>query len=216
MRARRQEPDSDAPWASRMSATRWLSEQAAHAGRPLTAETMSRANRAASEAAGSDALARREQARREHAEQVELELKKLRAVLRSLRGIERAEQHMLRPRSFYEAVSQGELGLPNGAHWARLADLEQAAEAFSDAFRASSRSQSLVARRGRGERASGDERAASNRYVTAFFASAVGRAGAPRELAITEIALGRGARCVDASEFDERRKRWSKANRRPK
>ncbi|MCY1077404.1 hypothetical protein [Archangium lansingense] len=198
-----------------MNAIRWLSEQAARAGSPLTPEAMSRASRAAREAAGPDALAQREQARREHGEQTELELKKLRAVLRSLRGIEREEQHVLRPRSLYETVSQAELGLPDGAHWARLADLERAAEAFSEGVRAS-RSQPLAAKRGRGERASGDERAADNRYLSAYFASAVGRAGTPRDLAITEIALGRGAGCVDASEFDERRKRWSKAIRRPK
>lgn len=215
MRARRQEPDSGAPWASRMNAIRWLSKQAADAGTPLTDEAMNRANRAASESAGADALARREQARLEHAEQTELELRKLRGVLRSLRGIERAEQRVLRPCSLDEAVSQDLFGLPNGVHWARLADLERAAEAFSEGFRASC-VQPPAAKRRRGERASGDERAASNRFVAAFFASAVGRAGMPSELAITEIALGRAARCVDASEFDERRKRWSKAKRRPR
>jgi hypothetical protein len=171
----RQEVTGDgSPWSSRMSAIRWFSRRAKQAGTSLNdLKTFNLATRSARDAAGPGATARREQARREHADQTALELKKLRAVIRSLRGIEREERRCLRPLSLAEAVSQELQGLPDWEHWRRLADLEKAVVAFEAAFRAST-PKPTTSRRGRGERIADAEQLASDRYVAAFFATSVG------------------------------------------
>jgi hypothetical protein len=197
-----------------MNAIRWLSAQAQKAGARLDLVGIQNAEKSAWESGGSELHARREQARHEHAELTAIEVKKLRAAIRSLRGIEHAERGVCAPRNL-RGLSEAMAGIPGTTHWGRLTELERAVEAFAEEFRASPY---LVAApgRGRGEKVSNTQRLAVDRYVAAFFETSTGHPGAPRELVITEIALGRAPRCTDAGDYESRCKRWSKVKPRLK
>jgi hypothetical protein len=194
-----------APWASRFGATCWLSALARNGARPLSdPETVQLAVTAARASAGAALNAERDHAFDEQDSDTGDALKALRVAVRSLRSIESRAHRLAKPRSLSEAVAGTP---PRCRHWPLLRELERAAAAFEEAFL---RARPPPAARGRGQRASAEERAASNRYVAALFARSVGRPGDARELAIAEIALGRARACGDADDFRERCKRWSK------
>jgi hypothetical protein len=192
------------PWTSRLEATRWLTVEALKNGSEVSIEKIRGAQ---------CAQPARDHAFEKIALETEAELKRLRSVLLTLQGLEREAHQWARPTNLQEVVN-----FPPAAcsHWSQLRALKQAAQGFEASFLAGR--PVPLAKRAKGERASNDSKAADNRYVAALFASVVGRHGKARDLAITEIAMGRAARCEDAAEFRERCKRWSKnvTKRRPK